>query len=47
MGRGKTEREANHKGLLTIENRLRVAGGEVGREWAKWVVGIKEGTCCD
>jgi len=27
----KKEREANHKRLLTIENKLRVAGGEVGR----------------
>ena len=29
--RGKNrEKEANHKRLLTIENKLRVAGGEVG-----------------
>ena len=27
----KTEREANHKRLLNAENKLRVAGGEVGR----------------
>ena len=49
-GRGKqfqTEREANHKRLLNIENKLRVAGGEVGRRWSKWVMGIKEGTCWD
>ena len=26
----KTEREANHKRLLNTENKLRVAGGEVG-----------------
>jgi len=29
-GRGK-KREANHKRPLTIENKLRVVGGEVGR----------------
>lgn len=33
---------ANHKSLLTIANKLRVAEGEVGKEWAKCVVGIKE-----
>ena len=27
----KTEREKNHKRLLTIENKVRVAGGELGR----------------
>ena len=27
----KTEREANRKRLLTLENKLRVTGGEVGR----------------
>jgi len=41
------EREANHKRLLTIEKKLRVSGGEVGGGWAQWVMGIKEGTCCD
>ena len=35
MGKGrknkiKTEREASHKKLLNTENKLRVAGGEVG-----------------
>ena len=40
--RGKEEREANYK---TIENKLRVAGGEVGEGMVKWVIGIKEGTC--
>ena len=30
--------------LLMIENKLRVDGGEVGGAWAKWVMGIKEGT---
>ena len=31
MGRKIGEREANRKRLLTIENKLRTAGGEVGR----------------
>ena len=31
--------------LLTIENKLQVSGGQVGGIWAKWVMGIKEGTC--
>ena len=44
-GKKKREREANHKRLLTIENKLRIAGGEVGKGWAKWVMGIKEDTC--
>ena len=44
-GKGKKrEREANHKRLLTLENKGRVAEGEVGGGWAKWVMGIKEGT---
>ena len=30
-----------------VENKLRVDGGEVGREWAKWVMSIKEEICCD
>lgn len=38
-------REANHKTDLTIKNKLRVGGEEVGEEWVKWVLGIKEGTC--
>ena len=31
------------------ENKLRVPGGEVGwgERWAKWVMGMKEDTCCD
>ena len=43
----KTEREANHKRILNTENELRVAGGEADGGWAKWVMGIKEGTCWD
>ena len=42
LQRGK---EANHKGLLNTENKLRVDEG-VG-EGAKWVMGIEEGTCWD
>lgn len=33
--------------LLTIENKPKVIEGEVGGEWVKWVMGIKEGTCWD
>jgi len=42
MGRKKGG-EANNKRLLMIENKLRVDGGG----WARWVMGFKEGTCCD
>ena len=46
-GRKKLQRakEANHKRLLTTENKLRVDGrmGERG----KWVMGVEEGTCWD
>lgn len=31
----KTESEANPKRLLTVENKLKVAGGETGGGWAK------------
>ena len=32
-----------------IENKLRVDAESrgVGRGWARWGMGIKEGTCCD
>ena len=40
----KSERETNHKRLLTIGNTMRVAGGGVGGGWGNWVIGIKEGT---
>ena len=30
-----------------IENKLRVAEGEVGWWRVKWVMGTKQGTCCD
>ena len=39
-----SERETNHERLLTIGNKLRVAGGEVAGRWGKWVMGIEEGT---
>ena len=39
------ERKGQTLRFLTIENTLRVAGGEMGRRgWAKWVRGNKEGT---
>ena len=31
VGKGKKDREANHKKLLNTENKLSIAGGEVGR----------------
>ena len=40
----KSERKTNHKRLLTIGNKLRVARGDVSRGWGNWVMGIKEGT---
>ena len=36
--------EANHKRILTIKNKLRVAGREVFRGWVIWVMGT-DGTC--
>ena len=38
-----SEREKNHETLLTIGNKLRVAGGEVGGRMGNWVMGIMEG----
>jgi len=43
----KAESEANHNRLLTITNKLRVAGGEEGGGCAKWVMCIKGGTWCE
>ena len=34
----KRQKEANHKRLLTIGNKLRVDGVKVGVGWAKWVM---------
>ena len=39
----KLERETNHNRLLTIGNKLRVAGGEGVGERGDWVIDIKEG----
>ena len=46
-GKKKRGREANHNSLLNAENKLSVAGGELGGGWAKWVMGIKKDTCWD
>ena len=49
MGRGEKrqrEREANHKRLFMIENKLRDRWRVVGRGWVNWLIGIKEGICC-
>jgi len=43
----KIERETNHKRLITLGNKLRVAGGEVVGGWDNWVMDMKEGTRCD
>ena len=40
----KSEKETNHKRVLTIGNKLRVAGGE---GWGNWVMDIGEGMCCN
>ena len=39
----KSERETNHERLLTLRDKLRVAGREVGGAWDNWVTGIEEG----
>ena len=39
----KSERETNHERLLTIGNKLRFAGGEVGGGWGNWVMGHEGG----
>ena len=43
--RKKRERDKPRNRLLIMENKLKVAGWEVGRGWAIWVMGIKECTC--
>ena len=40
----KSEREANHKRLLTLENKLRITGVGGLEGWSNWMMGIKEGT---
>ena len=42
----RTKREANHKRLLIIGSRLRVAGGKGLGEWGNWVMDIKKSTQC-
>ena len=37
----KSERETNHKRLLIIGNKLRVAGGEGARGMGYWMMDIK------
>ena len=44
-GRGQNRKGSKHRRPLTVENKLRVARGQVGRRWTKWVRSIKEGTC--
>ena len=39
----KSERKTNHKRLLIIGNKLKVAGGEVVGGWGNWVMDMKEG----
>ena len=46
-GKIKDKMEANHKRLLTIGNKLRVAGGNVRGGWGNWVMGIKESAWCN
>ena len=41
------EREANHKRLLMVDNRLRVDGERWVGDGRNEVRGIKEGTCFD
>lgn len=45
--KGKKREEANGKTFVTIENKLKVAERQVGREWAKHEMGIKGGICSD
>ena len=47
VGGNKKGDGANHKRLLTIQNKMRVNVKEMGGGWAKWVVGIKESICCN
>ena len=44
---GNKKRGKPRNKLLTIENKLMVSRREVNGGWAKWVMGIKEGACCD
>ena len=39
--------ETSHKELFNYEEQTKGWWREVGGGWARWVMGIKEGTCCD
>ena len=41
--RKKSERKTNHERLLTLGNKLRVAGGERVRRCGYWDLDVKEG----
>ena len=41
----KSERETNHKRLLTSGNKLSIAGGWWGEGWGGWAMDIGEGMC--
>lgn len=43
----KSERETNHEGLWTLGNKLKVSEGRGLGGWGSWMMGIKEGMCCD
>ena len=48
MNRAEGEKKKRGKQTVrdsTIENKLRVDGGEVDGGWANWVMGSKEGIC--
>ena len=45
MNGEKSERKTNHERLLSLENKLRIAAGEVGGGNEVPVTGIKEGMC--
>ena len=40
----KIKREKHHKRLLTLRNKVRVAGEEVAGAWGNRMMGMKEGT---
>ena len=44
---GESERERNHERLRTLGNKLRISEGRGLGGWGSWVMGIKEGMCCD
>ena len=40
----KNSKRSKQNGLITLQNRQRVTGRDVGGSWATWVRGIKEST---